>query len=262
MHEHELYHHGILGQKWGVRRFQNKDGSLTTAGKNRYAEISDKKIITNSDGSKTYPKGYVFNRVGQSTLDINSSGALYVSSGKQDAARYVKSLGPTLIGKLMGQYGTTVQHITSSSNLKVPSDDQVSSEVIKLLSSNKKLRESVNDSIYAMVLDKDITDSYLNKSKNSLKDSAKLSYVVSSLLADPQYVSESKIVYDHFRKLGYDAIPDSHDIMSGTSETAMIIINPSKVNMTSSTAITKDVMKEAKSYVKTLDKLKVSELIQ
>ena len=31
----ELAHHGILGQKWGVRRFQNKDGSLTAAGKQR-----------------------------------------------------------------------------------------------------------------------------------------------------------------------------------------------------------------------------------
>lgn len=28
-----LSHHGILGQKWGVRRYQNKDGSLTSAGK-------------------------------------------------------------------------------------------------------------------------------------------------------------------------------------------------------------------------------------
>lgn len=34
--EHELYHHGILGQKWGVRRFQNADGTLTKAGKQRY----------------------------------------------------------------------------------------------------------------------------------------------------------------------------------------------------------------------------------
>lgn len=32
----ELYHHGILGQKWGVRRFQNEDGSLTEEGKRRY----------------------------------------------------------------------------------------------------------------------------------------------------------------------------------------------------------------------------------
>lgn len=31
-----LAHHGILGQKWGVRRYQNNDGSLTAAGKKRY----------------------------------------------------------------------------------------------------------------------------------------------------------------------------------------------------------------------------------
>lgn len=32
----ELYHYGIKGMKWGVRRYQNKDGSLTSAGKKRY----------------------------------------------------------------------------------------------------------------------------------------------------------------------------------------------------------------------------------
>ena len=34
----ELYHHGILGMKWVVRRYQNKDGSLTPKGKKRYSE--------------------------------------------------------------------------------------------------------------------------------------------------------------------------------------------------------------------------------
>ena len=33
----ELYHHGIKGQKWGVRRYQNADGTLTAAGKKREA---------------------------------------------------------------------------------------------------------------------------------------------------------------------------------------------------------------------------------
>lgn len=32
----ELYHHGIKGQKWGIRKYQNADGSLTAAGKARY----------------------------------------------------------------------------------------------------------------------------------------------------------------------------------------------------------------------------------
>ena len=40
----ELYHHGIIGQKWGIRRYQNMDGSLTPAGKKRYY---------NDDGSPT-----------------------------------------------------------------------------------------------------------------------------------------------------------------------------------------------------------------
>lgn len=37
-----LYHHGIKGQKWGVRRYQNPDGSLTSAGEERYMHKLDR----------------------------------------------------------------------------------------------------------------------------------------------------------------------------------------------------------------------------
>ena len=59
--ENELYHHGVKGQKWGVRRYQNKDGSLTLAGKkralkiqNRYTEFSNNKKYRDKDGNLTY----------------------------------------------------------------------------------------------------------------------------------------------------------------------------------------------------------------
>ena len=38
-----LIHHGIKGMKWGVRRYQNTDGSLTAAGKKRYGVSGDKR---------------------------------------------------------------------------------------------------------------------------------------------------------------------------------------------------------------------------
>lgn len=59
--ENELYHHGVKGQRWGVRRYQNKDGSLTYAGKkralkmqDRYTNFTENKKYRKKDGSYTY----------------------------------------------------------------------------------------------------------------------------------------------------------------------------------------------------------------
>ena len=52
MYKQELTHWGILGMKWGRRRYQNKDGSLTPAGKKRYDDDNDSENIDLDENSK------------------------------------------------------------------------------------------------------------------------------------------------------------------------------------------------------------------
>lgn len=52
----ELYHYGVKGQKWGVRRYQNKDGSLTTAGRKRRNKFYDTEKSVVNKLSNSYSK--------------------------------------------------------------------------------------------------------------------------------------------------------------------------------------------------------------
>ena len=52
----ELYHHGIKGQKWGVRRYQNADGSLTPAGQRHYNRVQKREARKEQVRTKRHDK--------------------------------------------------------------------------------------------------------------------------------------------------------------------------------------------------------------
>ena len=78
-----LIHHGILGQKWGVRRFQNKDGSLTAAGRKRLDRaVNGKKKLFESTSNRD-AAGNEYQRKFNSELRIANGGKEFTGDGTE-----------------------------------------------------------------------------------------------------------------------------------------------------------------------------------
>lgn len=124
-----LMHHGIKGQKWGVRRFQNEDGSLTSAGRSRYGL---KEHLQNIDSDK-------LKKVGKYALAAAAVGtAAYLAYKNPEAVKNaLKKVGDKTVntlsssmeragqamvdGAMMSMGGIAIAHLAE----KLPTDESV-----------------------------------------------------------------------------------------------------------------------------------------
>lgn len=143
MYEDYLMHHGILGQKWGVRRFQNSDGSLTAAGRERYAKSEQKRLNKQANkairtdyfrNEHTVPAGTVMYRT-TTKLDESSEGPAYVSYLDADRNGYK---GGWVRNSQKADKAYEVQYKLQS-DLKVPSRDELSHVIYDIVSKDPSM---------------------------------------------------------------------------------------------------------------------------
>jgi hypothetical protein len=123
-----ISHHGIKGQKWGVRRFQNEDGSLTTAGKARYSKEQyrrDKAVYGRSAAKRIEKR---VNKKGLSVSEARSREASKINSARKFAL--VSGQAGAAVGGIGGAVGgfvasTMVTRAIARSGNPVLSDPSV-----------------------------------------------------------------------------------------------------------------------------------------
>jgi hypothetical protein len=77
-----LMHYGVLGMKWGVRRYQRKDGSLTSKGKQHISEISKKRLKKDERFKKKNPRAY--ERISEEQKEMINSQKKWINQNKKD----------------------------------------------------------------------------------------------------------------------------------------------------------------------------------
>lgn len=98
-----LIHHGIMGMKWGIRRYQNEDETLTPAGVRRYQRLDEKWVAKKSE--KVYNKA--------------------MKESKPEMKEFIKELQKTPAGKrtLINMYNKKLADVmrTKTSDIRSPS---------------------------------------------------------------------------------------------------------------------------------------------
>lgn len=225
MNQNELAHFGILGMKWGIRRYQNKDGSFTKKGIANYQKVmnigankaKDRSILLEE---RIIPSGTRMYRTTGLKKDPNNDKSTYVSYLDVDRNHYKAGW----IREIAGTDSAYEHQYQLSKDLKIPSRDLVQKTIKDVVLANEKY---INQSVKAFVemkypkgsLDRLELEEYgegvKNFTKNFIDDYGKMplrevSYTVCQSLGLAPNVK--KAIIKNLSDKGYNAMADEASI--------------------------------------------------